>query len=63
MLSPRQSECLRLLATGASDRDIAAAMNIKLSTARQHIIDVRIKLGANNRSHAVTIGYRKGLLR
>jgi DNA-binding CsgD family transcriptional regulator len=63
MLSPRQAECLRLLATGASDRDIAATMQVKITTARQHVLDVRDKLGANNRSHAVVIGYRKGLLK
>lgn len=61
-LSPRQLECLRLLATGASDAGIARIMQVRISTARQHVLDVRIKLGARNRAHAVIIGYREGLI-
>lgn len=60
-LSPRQRECLSLLAEGLRDRDIAARMSVSLTTARTHVLDVRTKLGARNRSHAVVLGYRLAL--
>ncbi len=57
MLSARQREALALLSEGLSDRQIAERMGVGIATARQHVLDVRTKLGATNRGHAVVLGY------
>lgn len=62
-LSPRQMECLKWLAEGATDQELAVAMYVEIATAKQHVHDVRIKLGARNRAHAVAIGFRTGVLK
>lgn len=61
-LSAQQLATLRLLADGLSDHEIAAALFIARTTAQRHVSDVRVKLDARNRTHAVALGYRAGLL-
>lgn len=61
-LSPRQREALRLLADGCTDREIAWWMRVSVTTVERHVSDVRVKLDARNRTHAVALGYRAGLL-
>lgn len=56
-LSPRQAECLALIAAGAPDREIAERWGVHITTVHQHVEDLRTKLGARNRAHAVAIGY------
>lgn len=61
-LSERELEVLRLLATGASNQDIADKLSIALTTARKHVSNVSRKLGASNRTQAVSRGRDLGLL-
>jgi LuxR family maltose regulon positive regulatory protein len=52
-LSPRESEILRLLATGASNQDIAASLVITQETVKRHVRHILAKLSATNRTQAV----------
>jgi DNA-binding CsgD family transcriptional regulator len=61
-LSPRQRECLRLLADGHTDQEVAELMGVGARTACRTIEDLRAKLGARNRTHAVALGFRTGAL-
>jgi DNA-binding NarL/FixJ family response regulator len=61
-LTARESEVLGLLAHGASNKSIARALEISVHTAKFHVASVLLKLGARNRSDAVAIGIRRGLV-
>jgi DNA-binding NarL/FixJ family response regulator len=61
-LSPRESEVLSLLAHGASNKVIARTLKISVHTAKFHVASVLAKLGAHNRSDAVAIGIRRGMI-
>ena len=61
-LSAREREVLRLIATGASNAQIAAALVITTRTARFHVSSILEKLGATNRTHVVALAARRGLL-
>lgn len=56
-LSPRQRQTLALIAEGLTDREIADRLNLGVVTVRQHVRDLRTRLGARTRAHAVAIGY------
>jgi DNA-binding NarL/FixJ family response regulator len=61
-LSPREREVLALLAEGASDGDIADRLFISRRTASKHVAAILEKLQASNRTAAVTIALRRGLI-
>jgi DNA-binding NarL/FixJ family response regulator len=61
-LTARESEVLGLLAHGASNKSIARTLEISAHTAKFHVASVLLKLGARNRSDAVAIGIRRGLV-
>ena len=61
-LSPREREVLALLAEGDSDIDIADSLFISRRTASKHVAAILEKLEAPNRTAAVTIALRRGLL-
>src|SRR5581483_2157251 len=61
-LSPREIDVLRLVATGNGNRDIAARLSITEETVKNHMTHILAKLGANDRTHAVTIGIRRGFI-
>ncbi|OXM62526.1 response regulator transcription factor [Amycolatopsis vastitatis] len=62
-LTRREAEVLRLIATGLSNQDIAAALVISLETVKTHVGNIFAKLGAGNRSQAVVIAYEAGVVR
>ena len=62
VLTPREGEVLALLAHGASNKTIARALDISVHTAKFHVASVLAKLGARNRSDAIAIGIRRGLI-
>jgi DNA-binding NarL/FixJ family response regulator len=62
-LSDQQLKALRLLATGLVQKQIAAELNLSYGTTKVHIQKVLAKLHAENATHAVAIGFRKGLLK
>ncbi len=61
-LSPREREVLTLLADGYSDREIADALTIAESTAKNHVTNIRSKLGAKNRTQAAKLAREFGLV-
>ena len=61
-LTPRESEVLQLMARGLPNKNIAARLQISLSTAKFHVASILAKLNAASRTEAVTIGARRGLV-
>ena len=61
-LSPREVEVLALLAEGAPNKVIARRLNISVHTAKFHVAAILIKLGAANRTDAIAIAMRQGLV-
>jgi LuxR family maltose regulon positive regulatory protein len=53
-LSDREIEVLRLVATGFSNREIAAKLFLSLGTVKSHIHNIYGKLDARNRTQAVS---------
>jgi predicted ATPase/class 3 adenylate cyclase/DNA-binding NarL/FixJ family response regulator len=62
VLSQREVEVLRLLATGKSNRDIADALCISLNTVATHVRNILTKTGSANRTEAAAYAMRSGLL-
>jgi DNA-binding NarL/FixJ family response regulator len=62
VLSPRETEVLRLVAEGLSDREISGRLFIAERTVRYHLTSVFGKLGADNRTQAVRLADRQALL-
>jgi LuxR family maltose regulon positive regulatory protein len=60
-LSPREVEVLKLIEAGCSNQEIAARLVISIATVKRHISNIYIKLGAQNRTQAVSIGRELGL--
>jgi two-component system NarL family response regulator len=61
-LTLREGEILQLLATGASNREIAARLFISQNTVKNHVRSVLEKLHAASRTEAVMIGARAGVI-
>jgi ATP/maltotriose-dependent transcriptional regulator MalT len=62
-LSPRESEVLRLVASGRSNRAIAAELVISEKTVARHVSNIFTKLGVSSRAEATAHAYRHGLVR
>jgi DNA-binding NarL/FixJ family response regulator len=62
MLSPREQELLNLVATGASDKQIATTLSISVHTVKSHVRNILAKFHAVNRHHAVELAAQQGLL-
>ena len=61
-LTPRELEVLRLIRDGSRNKQIAEQLSIAEGTVNFHIKNLVDKLGANDRAHALTIAFRRGLL-
>jgi DNA-binding NarL/FixJ family response regulator len=61
-LSGREVEVLRLVAQGNSNKEVGRQLAIKEETVKAHVSTVLAKLGAKDRTHAVTIAARRGIL-
>ena len=61
-LTARELEVLRLIRDGHRNKQIADRLSISENTVNFHIKNLMDKLGANDRTHAVTIALRRGLL-
>jgi DNA-binding CsgD family transcriptional regulator len=61
-LTDRELEVLQLLARGKPNKQIALDLEISEHTVKFHISSIYTKLGAGNRTEAVRLGVRKGLV-
>lgn len=61
-LTTRELEVLQLIRDGYRNKQIADQLAIAEATVNFHIKNLVEKLGANDRTHAVTIAFRRGLL-
>jgi DNA-binding NarL/FixJ family response regulator len=62
LLTPRELEVLRLLATGATNQGIADELGISAQTTKTHVQKVMKKLGVHSRLQAVVLATDGGLL-
>ncbi len=62
-LTVRELEVLRLIATGNSNKEIAAALAVEVSTVKLHVGKILEKLRARDRTEAVTIAIQHGIVR
>jgi PAS domain S-box-containing protein len=63
VLTQREREVLRLLVAGKSNKAIKAALFLSTSTVKAHLVHILHKLGVNNRTQAVTVALKRGLVR
>jgi DNA-binding NarL/FixJ family response regulator len=61
-LTWREIDVLRLIASGNANKEIAGRLSIAEDTVKTHITHILAKLGANDRTHAVMIGLKRGII-
>jgi DNA-binding NarL/FixJ family response regulator len=61
-LTGREVEVLRRVATGTANKVIAFELSVSEATIKAHMKNILAKLGANDRTHAVTIAVKRGFL-
>jgi DNA-binding NarL/FixJ family response regulator len=61
-LTSREIDVLRLIATGNANKAIAGQLSIAEDTVKGHVTNILAKLGANDRTHAVTIALKRGII-
>jgi DNA-binding NarL/FixJ family response regulator len=61
-LTPREVAVLRLIAGGNANKAIASELAITEETVKGHVKNILAKLAANDRTHAVTIGLKRGII-
>jgi len=62
ILTEREIEVLRRVAAGTSNKIVADQLNLTEATVKAHMKNILSKLGANDRTHAVTIALKRGFL-
>ena len=62
-LSPRETEILAALATGATNREVAKALFISESTVKTHLVHLYGKLGVDSRTAAIRVARERRLIR
>jgi DNA-binding NarL/FixJ family response regulator len=61
-LTPREIDVLRLVAAGNANKEIGARLSLTEVTVKSHVKNILAKLGANDRTHAVTIALKRGII-
>jgi DNA-binding NarL/FixJ family response regulator len=61
-LSVREIDVLRLIATGNANKEIASQLSIAEGTVKSHVSKILAKLGAIDRTHALTIALKRGII-
>jgi DNA-binding NarL/FixJ family response regulator len=62
-LTPREVEVIGLVAQGLANKEIAAKLGTAGGTIKMHVQNILEKLGASDRTHAVTIALQRGIIR
>ena len=61
-LTSREIEVLRLIAGGCANKEIGALLSITEDTVKSRVKNILLKLGANDRTHAVMIAVKRGII-
>jgi DNA-binding NarL/FixJ family response regulator len=61
-LTSREIEVMRLVAAGRRDKEIALALSISTHTARVHMKNIFTKLGVSDRTEAMSVAIRRGII-
>jgi DNA-binding NarL/FixJ family response regulator len=61
-LTPREINVLRLVAAGNANKEVGAQLSLTEVTVKTHVKNILAKLGANDRTHAVTIALKRGII-
>jgi len=61
-LTPREIDVLRLVAAGNANKEVCALLSLTEVTIKSHMKNILGKLGANDRTHAVTIALKRGII-
>lgn len=61
-LTPRETEVLQLVSAGNRNREIANRLFVSEETVKGHLRNIFVKLGADDRTQAVMIGVRRGII-
>jgi DNA-binding NarL/FixJ family response regulator len=61
-LTAREIEVLQLVASGHANKNISVRLSINEETTKTHIRNILSKLGARDRTHAVTLGLKRGII-
>jgi DNA-binding NarL/FixJ family response regulator len=61
-LTPREISVLKLIAGGNANKEIAAQLGITEESVKGYVKNILSKLSANDRTHAVTIGLKRGII-
>jgi DNA-binding NarL/FixJ family response regulator len=62
VLSPRETEVLRLIASGKGNKEIASVLNVSVRTVESHRASILDKLGADSAGDLIRIALRDGLV-
>lgn len=62
-LTPREVEVLQWVARGLANKEIARQLGAAAGTIKMHVQNILAKLGATDRTHAVTIAIQRGIIR
>jgi DNA-binding NarL/FixJ family response regulator len=62
VLTPREIDVLRLIAKGNANKEIARGLSLSEETVKVHVKNILAKLGVNDRTHAVTVGLKRGII-
>lgn len=61
-LTSRELQILHLVAGGLSNKRITSSLAISEDTVKGHVSNILSKLDANDRTHAVTLAIRRGVI-
>jgi DNA-binding NarL/FixJ family response regulator len=61
-LTEREIEVLREVAAGNANKRVAQLLHVSEETIKAHMKSILSKLGANDRTHAVTIALKRGII-
>jgi DNA-binding NarL/FixJ family response regulator len=61
-LTPAEVRVLRLIGEGNANKEIAAQLSISEETVKGQVRNILSKLGANDRTHAAMIGFKRGII-